>query len=203
MSKQSHESPNNVTNRNIKELAAEASLTEIEGVILGIVWSRQPCSSYVVLTRFRQSPTWGWSSSAGAIYPAIRRMKSRRLLDARLEEKSKRRAELLALTERGCEALRDWLTDMSEEMGSAGVDPIRTRVNYLAALDAAERERFIDRAEAITRSRLDLVRQRRPDPKAAESWTLEATTMALVLQLEARITWLKALRPLARRAGRS
>lgn len=172
----------------------ESRVTELEGVILGIVWSREPCSPYVILTRFQQSPTWGWSSSTGAIYPAIRRLKQRGLLDSRPEPGSKRNAALLSLTGSGRRALRDWISALSEEMGSASVDPIRTRVNYLAALDAAGRQAFLQRAEAITRSRLRLIHESPVDQSATDSWTLQATSRGLTLQLEARLKWLAELR---------
>lgn len=169
-------------------------MTELEGVILGIVWSRQPCSPYVVLSRFQQSPTWGWSSSSGAIYPAIRRLKARGLLDRREGATGKRRSELLSLSGAGEEKLRTWIAQLTEEMGSAGIDPIRTRVNYLAALEPEARLEFLDRAEAITRSRLAFAKASRTDPDAKQGWTLRATTLGLVHQLEARLRWLVELR---------
>lgn len=171
-------------------------MTELEGVILGIIWSRQPCSPYVVLSRFKQSPTWGWSSSTGAIYPAIRRLKQRQLLAARAEAKGKRRSELLSLTPSGQAELQKWISEVAEEMGSAGIDPIRTRVNYLAVLDPPARIAFLDRAEEVTRSRLARAHASSADPEARESWTLAATSIGVVHQLEARLLWLHDLRQL-------
>lgn len=189
-----------VANRNIPASQANGSpaVTELEGVILGIVWSRQPCSPYVVLSRFRMSPTWGWSSSTGAIYPAIRRLKERALLDHRPDPASARKAELLSLSDQGLEALRSWITSLSEEMGSPGIDAIRTRINYLAALPPADRDAFLDRAEEVTRSRLGVVRRTRVDPDAVGNWTLKATNLGLEFQLEARLKWLTQVRRLAR-----
>ena len=163
-------------------------------MILGIVWSREPCSPYVVLSRFQRSPTWGWSSSTGAIYPAIRRLKERGLIDHRSDSTGNRRSELLSLSAVGAVALREWISRLSEEMGSAGLDPIRTRVNYLPALEPDARRAFLDRAEEVTRSRLELARVSRGDPEAKQSWTLIATASGVVHQLEARLKWLCELR---------
>lgn len=168
-------------------------------MILGIVWSRQPCSPYVVLSRFQQSPTWGWSSSTGSIYPAIRRLKARGLLDHRSESTGRRRSEILSLSQEGSAALESWLSNLTEEMGSAGIDPIRARVNYLPALSPADRAEFLDRAEAVTRSRLALAHSRLADPDARQNWGLEATTSGLVHQLEARLLWLRELRQILKR----
>ncbi len=199
MAKKPHDKTPDIANRNISpsNSAASGPVTELEGVILGIVWSRQPCSPYVVLSRFRASPTWGWSSSTGAIYPAIRRLKARGLLDHRPDLASNRKAELLSLSEKGLSALRTWIASVTEEMGSPGIDPIRTKINYLAALAPTERDTFLDRAEQVTRLRLDLVRKAPIDLAAVDNWTLKATHLGVESQLEARLNWLRLVRQLA------
>jgi DNA-binding PadR family transcriptional regulator len=203
MGKEPHRRHSDIANRNIRRQRGDTSaeVTELEGVILGIVWSRQPCSPYVVLSRFQRSPTSGWSSSTGAIYPAIRRLKAKGLLDHRSGSTGKRKSELLSLSVHGSLALRGWISNLAEEMGSAGIDPIRARVNYLMALDGEARSAFLDRAEEVTRSRLELARASKGDPEAKQSWTLLATASAVVHQLEARLRWLRELRELLARYG--
>src|SRR3712207_1221428 len=102
------------------------AVTELEGVIIGIVASREPCSTYVVRQRFEQSPTWGWSSSKGAIYPAVRRLIARGLLAAKREERGRQTSELLSVSEAGRAALVEWICSIGSDMGGAPVDPIRT-----------------------------------------------------------------------------
>jgi DNA-binding PadR family transcriptional regulator len=202
MGKDAHDEASDIANSNIRKPSARTSIvTELEGVILGIVWGRQPCSPYVVLSRFQQSPTWGWSSSTGAIYPAIRRLKARGLLNHRAESTGKRRSEALSLSAKGTAALQEWIANLNEEMGSGGLDPIRTRVNYLAALAPEARLAFLDRAEEVTRSRLQLARESQADPHAKDNWTLQATRSGLAHQLEARLRWLGELRDLVEREG--
>jgi DNA-binding PadR family transcriptional regulator len=203
MAKGSHKEPHDIANRNISSEADRANMdvTELEGVILGIIWSRQPCSPYVVLSRFQRSPTWGWSSSTGAIYPAIRRLKTRGLVDHRSDLNGKRRSEALSLSATGAAVLRRWISNLSEGMGSAGIDPIRTRVNYLASLDFDAQIEFLDRAEEVTRSRLELARKSKGDPEAQHNWTLQATARGAVHQLEARLKWLRELRELVDRGN--
>jgi DNA-binding PadR family transcriptional regulator len=200
MSEKPHARDSSIANRNIRARrgATKEQVTELEGVILGIVWSREPCSSYVVLSRFQRSPTWGWSSSTGAIYPAIRRLKARGLIDHRSDPTGKRRSEALSLSAQGAAVLRSWISNLTEEMGSAGIDPVRARVNYLAALEPDARASFLDRAEEVTRSRLELARASKADPEAKQNWTMEATMAGLAHQLEARLRWLKDLRELVK-----
>jgi len=124
-------------------------------------------------------------------------LKARDLLDHRPDLASNRKAELLSLSETGLSALRTWITSVTEEMGSAGIDPIRTKINYLAALASTERDAFLDRAEQVTRSRLDLVRKTLVDQAAIDNWTLKAAHLGLESQLEARLKWLGRVRQLA------
>ena len=171
--------------------------TELEGVILGIVSSRQPCSAYVVRQRFEQSPTWGWSKSKGAIYPAVARLVSRGYLAAEDVKENGRSKELLRLTDRGREVLHSWIQEFRDDMGGAPVDPVRTRVNYLAVLSPAEREAFLDRAEAAAREALMRATLNVPDARAADRWTLHATALGVQMQIKAKISWIREVRNLA------
>lgn len=169
-------------------------LTELEGAILGIVASRQPCSAYVVRQRFEKSPTWGWSSSKGAIYPAVRRMIVRGLLTVIPLNRGEQRSDQLELSDSGQRALASWVLTYTESMGGAPIDPLRTRVSYLAALTIDERTEFLDRTERDVRRALNAATQSHPDPKARDSWALEASRLGVRMQIEAKLAWLQAIR---------
>ena len=171
-------------------------LTELEGAILGIVASRQPCSAYEVRRRFERSPTWGWSSSKGAIYPAVRRLIGRKLLEAVQANRGEQRSEQLQLSELGERALAGWILAFSEGMGGAPVDPLRTRVSYLAALSVDEQFAFLDRAEREVLLALDATWQMPIDPSARARWALEASRLGVRMQVEAKLAWLRAVREL-------
>lgn len=174
------------------------SLTELEGVILGIIASRQPCSLYVVRSRFERSPTWGWSSSKGAIYSAARRLIARGLVDASPYMNGRRKSELVELTDGGRQALRGWVLNLARGTGSAPIDPIRTRISYLASLDPAERLDFIERALEETQRALEVAISSQPDPQAPDRWALEATWLGVRIQIEAKRAWLVQVRDLMR-----
>lgn len=176
-------------------------LTELEGVILGIVSSRQPCTTYVVRQRFERSPTWGWSTSKGAVYPAVSRLVLRGLLHSERQEQPRRRVELLRLSKTGHEALVTWLLTLTPEMGSAPVDPIRARANYLANLKPDQRRIFLEQAEAATREALAVAKEAVPDPAAAGAWALEATYLGVQMQVEAKLKWLQKLGDIASKAA--
>lgn len=172
-------------------------LSELEGVILGIVSTREPCSAYVVRQRFERSPTWGWSSSKGSIYPAIARLKSRSLLAGEPAQGDRRNTELLRITASGRQALQEWIGAVGMEMGGVPVDPIRTRVNYLAALPLSERRAFLDRCEHAAFEALARASTAVPDPQARNRWTLHATALGILMQVETKLRWLRAIRAVA------
>jgi DNA-binding PadR family transcriptional regulator len=172
------------------------AVTELEGVILGIVSSRQPCSAYVVRARFEASPTPGWRKSKGAIYPAVSRLVARGYLASEKSSEGRVPKDLLSLTANGRTALVDWILELGEEKGGAPVDPVRTRVNYLGNLKPAEREAFLNRAEAAAGRALARAAADVSDPQAADHWTLRAATLGVQMQIRTKIEWLRKVRKL-------
>jgi DNA-binding PadR family transcriptional regulator len=172
------------------------AVTELEGVILGIVSSRQPCSAYVIRGRFEDSPTWGWRKSKGAIYPAVSRLVVRGCLASERASEGRVQKELLSLTPLGRTELLEWMLALGEELGGAPVDAVRTRVNYLAILSPAEREEFLDKAEGAARRALAKATGGISDPQASDHWTLQAAVLGVQMQIRAKIEWLIKVRQL-------
>lgn len=177
----------------VTDCANSPQLTELEGAILGVVSTREPCSAYVVRRRFERTPTWGWSTSRGAIYPAVKRLIGKNLLRSE-GTASARRTDLLSLTDHGREALRSWLLGIAAPMGYIPIDPLRTRVSYLAALDGTERTRFLDEGEAYIARALEVALESPTDPDVVDRWALEASRLGLRMQLEAKLAWWRAVR---------
>jgi len=84
-------------------------LTDFEQVLLGVIAS-EPRSGYGLKKMFNASPASVYQPSAGALYPALRRLESRGLLHAEKKVSSGRRAlRLYDVTEAGRAAHLDWL----------------------------------------------------------------------------------------------
>jgi DNA-binding PadR family transcriptional regulator len=87
----------------------EGALTTLEYALLGLVAMR-PMSGYDVHRVFATTPMAHFSSSPGAIYPALRRLARRGLLKAALDRATEARPRrVYALTRGGEEALHAWL----------------------------------------------------------------------------------------------
>lgn len=87
----------------------EERLTTFEYALLGLI-GMSPMAGYDVHKVFATTPLAHFSSSPGAIYPALRRLARRGLLDARLDRtRETRPRRVYALTDAGEETLEGWL----------------------------------------------------------------------------------------------
>lgn len=88
---------------------SDRTLTILEYALLGLL-DRRPGSGYDVARLFASTPMAHFSSSPGAIYPALLRLERAGLIAGRLDSPTGTRARrVYTLTERGRTALTTWL----------------------------------------------------------------------------------------------
>ena len=179
------------------------SLTELEGAVLGVIWSRGPLTAYGVRRRFLDSPTRGWSSSRGAIYPAIERLIAYGFVAATADATGRRASRKLQITAAGETSLRFWISSLEEWMGGPPVDPVRTRVNYIEALAPAERAAFLDRAERNAQLALSAIGGHEADHSAHHRAGLAAGLLGAQMDVEARLEWIARVRRKLTGGGRT
>jgi len=169
-----------------------ARLSELEGATLGEIWTRGPCTAYAARQAFKQSPSPFWSGSAGAIYPLIGRLEKRGLLSSRRQEGDARGGRLYALTARGVEALREWLAPpLPGWAAGVPVDPLRTRLLFLGALDAPARAAFVAEARAALEIHIAAVRNDCRAAKAERGLFHYLGARGALAMLLARRRWLR------------
>ena len=94
---------------------ARAPLTPLEYALLGLL-GYMPASGYDVKRIFDTTPLAHFSSSPGAIYPALKRLQQRGLLDAVLDTATEARPRrVFSLTGAGQAALAEWLRQQVSE----------------------------------------------------------------------------------------
>ena len=175
-------------------MATVPRLAEFESCTLGVILSLQPCSTYAVRRVFARSPTWEWSSSAGSVYPVIRRLLRLKLIRARTQKGDLRGRRDLTVTENGVRAIRSWIRGMGVANATPTPDPVRTRAYFLEALGSAkERVAFLDRAEELTQHHLRQLRSCARTERETSEPDYRATVGAC-FELEARLRWLRAVR---------
>jgi DNA-binding PadR family transcriptional regulator len=126
----------------------ERPLSELEGVVLGIVWKFGPCTPHAIRTHFLGSRSARFSGSAGAIYPLVARLRARGLLRSHPDVNGRQRRSLDEVTPQGKRLLVRWLRGLNDLDLGAVHDPVRIRVYFLAALPVEARKRFLEEARA-------------------------------------------------------
>jgi DNA-binding PadR family transcriptional regulator len=126
----------------MKKPAARKTLTELEGAALAIIKRRGPCTAYVVKEAFRTSPSEFWSGSAGAVYPLMKRLETRKLISSKADKSDGRARREFSVTKAGDAAITDWLTD-AERASSLGFDPLRTRLFFCDLLTDGALRKFV------------------------------------------------------------
>jgi DNA-binding PadR family transcriptional regulator len=117
-------------------------LTDLEGAALAEIAKRGSATSYVVTQAFARSLSEFWSGSAGAVYPMIKRLAARGLLQADSGSAGKRPRLEYRVTESGLTALHAWLLDIDRAIG-LGFDPLRTRLVHLELVPPEQRQQFL------------------------------------------------------------
>ena len=122
--------------------AAGRPLTDFEQVLLGVIAS-EPRSGYGLKKMFSSSPASVYQPSPGALYPALRRLEERGLLQAEKQVSSGQRAlRLYQLTDAGLAVFLEWLrTPVVPETVGAELGQHLMRFSLM--------EGYLERAEVI------------------------------------------------------
>jgi DNA-binding PadR family transcriptional regulator len=106
-------------------------MTELEACVLAVLWQQGPITAYQLRKRFERSPTSSWRASTGSIYPLIKRLHRRGLVQMSEVAADGRGTRLLLASEAGKARVTDWLTVLPSWIGDPTEDPIRTRLLFL------------------------------------------------------------------------
>jgi DNA-binding PadR family transcriptional regulator len=157
-------------------------LTDLEGAAMAEIARLGTATSYAVAQSFAQSPSEFWSGSAGAVYPMIKRLAARGLLQADPAATGQRARLDYHLTTEGLAAMEHWLLDARRAAG-IGFDPLRTRLTHLDLVTPDQRKAFLSEVRALSHEFATRpVFPGRPIPqKIHASW------------LKARAVWLRML----------
>jgi DNA-binding PadR family transcriptional regulator len=117
-------------------------LTDLEGATLAEIAARGTATSYLIAQVFAKSPSEYWSGSAGAVYPLIKRLSERGLLEPSAAASGKRQRIDYQITPLGRDSLENWLLDAKRASGM-GFDPLRTRLGHLHLVPESKREAFL------------------------------------------------------------
>jgi len=122
--------------------AAGRPLTDFEQVLLAVI-AGEPRSGYGLKKMFTSSPASVYQPSPGALYPALRRLEERGLLDAEQQVSSGRRAvRMYRVTDAGLAVFLEWLRrPVAPETVTADLGQHLMRFSLM--------ENYLERAEVI------------------------------------------------------
>lgn len=160
-------------------------LTELEGAILTEIGFRARHTAFKVRQAFRESPSSDWQGSAGSVYPAIRRLTERGLIEMAAPQDG-RGTRLLSLTPDGRAALLDWTRDSTMAL-SIGMDPFRLRAGLWTTMAHSEQLAHAEHMLAMTEQAIVSLTGYKLRQDKLEAIQVE---LAIALQ-ESRIRWIR------------
>jgi DNA-binding PadR family transcriptional regulator len=164
----------------------KSPLTELEGAILSAVRRGNGITAYRLRQAFLASPSMEWSGSAGAVYPAMRRLTAAGFLDPKPSGDQRGTAHY-RLTAAGGRALFSWASDVARAV-SAGMDPFRSRAPEWLVLTPRQRGPLLREIEKALNARCSALEQ-----KIAASGPIEREQASLEFDLQrVRLRWLRA-----------
>ena len=170
------------------------TLSELEGVTLGIVHKQQGCTAYAVRRELKQSPSTYWRASAGAIYPLLERLEKAGLVESKEDSGDGRGRRFLSLTSDGKRALRSWIVEgLDPEVVAAVFDPIRSRAFFLDVLSRPRREKFVADSIGVLERYLETTRAHLAVREDDRDSTEYLANLGAVYEAEARLRWMKAV----------
>lgn len=173
----------------------KTATTELEAAVLGVVGRDGPCTPYTIRQHFLESPSPRWSGSAGAIYPLVRRLETRKLVRSTAGARGRRSQRNYRITRRGRTALNRWLLSSIAQSNATLIDdPLRTRMLFLGALPRGQVLTFVSDALGVMRRALHQAQQDlKESPAPKDPFAHFAARNALLLT-RARLKWLVEVR---------
>lgn len=161
-------------------------MTELEGAIITEIAHCGNDTAFKVRQSFKGSLSSEWSGSAGAVYPAVRRLIAVGYVKASPVSDG-RGTQHLHVTEKGHAAHKAWMNDAASAV-SIGADPFRLRTRLWLSLPKREKDAAAARLSKALDESLDQLRAFEcpvDDPMAQIG-----VDLAIRLQ-ESRLGWLK------------
>ena len=171
-------------------------LSDLEAAAVGEVLKHQPCTAHFIRTCFRDSLARHFSDSSGSVYPMMKRLEQRGVLESTRRKDGKRHVRHYRVTGPGRAALRKWLGPPISEDVTLTIDPLRTRLLYLQRLPKAKRALWISEVESAIRQKLKDVKCQHSNlnVNSADALYQQLAIENGISELNSRLSWLARVR---------
>ena len=171
-------------------MRSEIDLTDDEATALSLLQRIQPATAYQIGKIYAASPVSNYGTSKGKIYPLIRRLKERGLLQSQPVAGDARGAEWLTCTAKGRQALRQWIKSI-RPTHTLLEDPLRTMLQSIDLLRPSEKMKWVEAAQAALSAKLGELEAYRETVFVPYKDLLHDNAAQ---SLRVRIDWLKRVR---------
>ncbi len=169
-----------------------ASATELECCVLGFIAQEQPCTAYAVRKRLGVSLSSYWSSSAGSIYPLLRRLGRRGWILVKEEPFGTRIRKSYRLSTSGRRQVERWLSaPVSSDAAAHTYDPLRTPVFFLDLVNPDQRRGYLEDARRQTEVNLSHHRAELAEVRSHSPPFEILGREGAIGELEARLDWIR------------
>lgn len=167
-------------------------LTDLEAAAVGEILNHQPCTAHFIRTCFRESLTSHFSNSAGSVYPMMKRLEKRGVLESSSRKEGQRYVRYYHVTAVGQSDLRKWLSTDLAEQELISIDPTRTRMLYLNRLSKSKRVNWFDCRERELKAQLANIKKQsqRIDPSTRAAIFQELAIENAIVNFQSRLKWL-------------
>jgi|GEM_PF-693249 len=164
--------------------------SRLENFVLAYVQKHQPITPYAVRMMIEKNLSTTFSSSAGSIYPLMRRLEKRGLMKSVASARGKRKHVEYSVTPAGKKAVQDWVRPPYDEGDLWPTDGLRERFHYLNLLSRDEQRAWIESARAELEAGMERLKTLPEPPEGFE--THIALVRSNVRRInKARLAWLK------------
>jgi len=163
-------------------------LTELEGAILSEIQHRGQKTAFQVRRAFAVSFSLEWKGSAGAVYPAVKRLEQRGFIQASVAQGG-RGTRTLSLTEEGNEELMSWACD-PVRASSIGIDPFRLRSGIWTELTPGQQKKVFAKIRKEIEASIPVLERYVTEIDRIESLRVELGVAVQRARLEILDRWL-------------
>ena len=174
-----------------RETRKERDLTDLEAVTIALIQRRQPCTPYQVRRSFEKSTTTRFSSSAGSIYPLMRRLSDRGYIHSVDRESDGRNSVHYCVTAKGRRKVQRWIMSSGDTSVVGLYDPIRARLLNLSLLPKAEQLRWLESMIGLVENQAEVIRRYEEQKFVGDERLYEIARYAMWEENALRLRWLR------------
>lgn len=168
----------------------QRNLTDLEAVTIAYILRRAPCTPYEVRCSFEKSTTTRFSSSAGSIYPLIKRLHERGLLIVTDRPSDGRGTRQYSATNEGRKKVRQWITGLNDPKSIGIYDPIRSRLLNLSLLPKAAQIPWLEEMIDLVKRQEEVIQDYEEQEFIGDARLYEISQSAVRQQYKLRLSWL-------------